>query len=415
MRQMIFSLSLILLVACESKTPQQENTPEPEQASLAENWRLEIQLPDTVLPVQLHLANDLTEAWFINGAERVDIPQIGLDGNRLQLRFPSFNNTFDLVLEEQSLNGQLTLVKRGYEQYMPVTGIRGLSHRFSVDPVSSTNVTGRWEVVFTEDDGATYDAIGEFDQQGDRVVGTFLTAKGDYRFLEGELDGNTLKLSTFDGAHAFVFTAQVNGAGELVGDFWSGTQWHESWVARKNFEAELPDSYSLTYLKEGYDSLEFSFPDLEGQAKSLSDEKYRGKVVLVTLSGSWCPNCADESVFLTEYFRENRDRGLEIITLLYEHFEDFERSAAQGKALKERYDIEYDLLVAGTSDKTQAAETLPMLNHVLAFPTLLFIDRAGQVRRIHTGFSGPGTGAYYTDFVNEFNELMDELLAEPGV
>jgi peroxiredoxin len=415
MRPFIFALSLICLVACDSKAPQKEEALVPKESSLAENWRLEIQLPDSVLPVQLHLANDLSTGWFTNGAERVTIPQIHQDGNRIQLRFPSFNNTFDLVLDEQSLAGQLTLVKRGYEQHMPVTGVRGLSHRFSAEPASSANVTGRWAVVFTEDDGSTYDAIGEFDQQGDLVVGTFLTSKGDYRFLEGEVDGSTLKLSTFDGAHAFVFKAEVSQSGELIGDFWSGTKWHESWVASKNFAAELPDSYSLTYLKEGYDSLEFSFPDLTGQPVSLNDEKYRGKVVLVTLSGSWCPNCADESVFLAEYFRENRDRGLEVITLLYEHFEDFERSAEQGKALKDRYNIEYDLLVAGTSDKTQAAETLPMLNHILAFPTMLFIDRSGQVRRIHTGFSGPGTGAYYTDFLEEFNELMDELLAEPGV
>jgi peroxiredoxin len=200
----------------------------------------------------------------------------------------------------------------------------------------------------------------------------------------------------------------------LLGDYWSGTRWHESWRAHRNFDASLPDPYSLTYLKEGYDRLSFTFPDLQGRPVSLSDDKYRGKVVLVTLSGTWCPNCADEVAFLARYFRDKHEQGLEIITLLYEHFEDFARAALQGRLLREQYGIGYDLLVAGTSDKVQASATLPMLNQVLAFPTMIVIDRSGRVRRIHTGFSGPGTGAHFTQFVAEFSALMDQLLAEGG-
>ena len=168
----------------------------------------------------------------------------------------------------------------------------------------------------------------------------------------------------------------------------------------------------MTYLNEGYDRLEFSFPDLEGDMVSLSDDKYRDKVVLVSLAGTWCPNCGDETDFLSRYYAGNSARGLEIISLLYEHFEDFETAAQQGKAFAVKYDIEFDVLVAGSSDKVAAAETLPMLNHVLAYPTLIFIDRSGEVRRIHTGFSGPGTGQYYEDFKIEFTSYLDELLVE---
>ncbi len=407
-------LMLALLAACDSGTDSQLSVTTQDAAALPENWRLEIQLPQVVLPVALHLANDLSAAWLENGAERVPVPAISHNGSHLQLRFPAFNNTFELEMTEQRLEGELTLVKLGYEQLMPVTGSRGLDYRFTASPKAAVDLTGRWQVVFTDDDGNKTDAVGEFDQQGSRVVGTFLTPTGDYRYLQGEVDGRQLQLSTFDGAHAFVFIAEMNADGELAGDFWSGSRWHESWVARKNFAARLPDPYTLTYLKEGYDSLAFTFPDLEGQPTSLSDGKYKGKVVLVTLSGSWCPNCADEVAFLTEYFRDNQERGLEIITLLYEHFEDFERAAAQGQALRDQYRIDYDLLVAGTSDKTQAAQTLPMLNHVLAFPTMIFIDRSGSVRRIYTGFSGPGTGAHYAQFAADFKQTMDELLAEPG-
>jgi peroxiredoxin len=200
--------------------------------------------------------------------------------------------------------------------------------------------------------------------------------------------------------------------GSLKGDFWSGTRWHESWVAIRNFEAQLPDAYSLTYLKDGYEKIEFSFPDLDGNPVALLDDKYQDKVVLVTLSGTWCPNCADEAEFLAGYYRENKGRGLEVITLLYEHFKAFAPAADQGRALQIKHGIDFDLLIAGTSDKTLASETLPMLNSVLAFPTMIFIDRKGDVRKIHTGFSGPGTGQHYQQFVNEFNALMDESLEE---
>lgn len=414
MRLAVPLLCLCAVTACDSSGESGRADAETNGVAQPEHWRVEIQLPDVALPVGLRMSADFTEAWFENGAEKVIVPDIQQDGNHLRLRFPSFNTTLDLQLDGDRFNGSLSLSKLGYEQVMPVQGWRGETHRFSAQAEAAVDVTGRWEVGFTDDEGNQSMAVAEFDQQGSQLSGTFLTPTGDYRYLAGEVDGRQLKLSTFDGAHAFVFTAGMQQDGELSGDFWSGTRWHERWQARRNFDASLPDPYSLTFLKEGYDGLAFRFPDLDGQPVSLADEKYQGKVVLVTLSGTWCPNCADEVAFLSGYFRDNRHRGLEIITLLYEHYEEFELAAAQGKALRDEYSIEYDLLVAGLSDKTLAAETLPMLNRVLAFPTMIFVDRAGEVRRIHTGFTGPGTGRHYTEFVAGFEQTMDELLAEPA-
>jgi len=382
------------------------------QAEESETWRVAIELPGIELPVTLHLANDLSEAWFINGHERVVVPEISAEGEQITLRFPTFNNTFELARSGDAMSGTLTLVKLGYEQQMPVQAERGNTQRFTDSKAPEINVTGRWETMFTDANGKLTEAVGELDQQGSRVLGTFLTPTGDYRYLEGSVSGRQLLLSTFDGAHAFAFSAGLNDQDELEGGFWSGTKSYETWLAKRNFDAQLPDAYELTYLKKGYDRLAFSFPNLDGQPVSLNDERFKNKVVLVTLSGTWCPNCADEVAFLSGYYRQNQDRGLEIITLLYEHFDEFELAAQQGKLLRDEYAIDYTLLVAGVSDKTLAAETLPMLNHVLAFPTMIFIDRNGAVRRIHTGFSGPGTGAYYQQFVTGFNELMEQLLEQ---
>lgn len=405
MRQIIALTTILLIAACK---PASKEDPQ----NQVEQWRLEIELQTTVLPVSLYLAADGSEAWFENGPERVVVPEIKVDGPNITLRFPAFNNTMTLIRDGDSLQGNLNLVKRGYEQNMPVSGAPDPGYRFQENAQTELDVTGRWQVTFTEDEGDQYPAIGEFDQQGSRLRGTFLTPTGDYRFLVGDVDGTTLRLSTFDGAHAFVFVATIGPGNELTGDFWSGTGWHESFVAQKNSDAKLPDPYALTYLKDGYDSLEFTFPDLEGQPVSLSDDKYQGKVILVTISGTWCPNCADEVEFLSAYYTQNQMRGLEIITLLYEHFEEFEPAAAQGRALIDKHNIQFDVLIGGYSDTTRAAETLPMLNHVMAYPTMIFIDRKGLVRSIHTGFSGPGTGNHYTEFVGEFEATMDELLSE---
>jgi peroxiredoxin len=412
MRLILLSLLSLVLAACEPAQQETQVQSPVKTEKPSETWRVVIELPGMELPVQLHLDNQASEAWFINGSEQVRVPEITRNGDQLTLRFPAFNNTFELTQSGDRMEGQLTLVKRDYEQVMRVSAKRGLEYRFSESAEPGFNVTGRWETVFTDSDGKHTQAVGEFDQQGSRVVGTFLTPTGDYRYLEGEVNGKRLLLSTFDGAHAFAFAAELDEDGRLVGDFISGTRSHETWVATRNFDARLPDAFELTFLKEGYETLEFSFPDLEGKTVSLGDPQFQGKVVLVTLSGTWCPNCADEVAFLSEYYRQNRDRGLEIITLLYEHFGEFELAAEQGRLLRDEYDIEYKLLVAGVSDKTLAAETLPMLNHVLAFPTMIFIDRGGAVRRIHTGFSGPGTGSYYQEFLADFDREMEVLLAE---
>jgi len=409
MRRLFLLVLVCFLVACGSEDSGQAPVAGKEPVT---DWRLLIQLPDVELPVRLHLASDGSEAWFINGLEKVRVGDVSREGENWRLYFPAFNNTVLLHEKDGRLEGDLTLVKRGYKQLMQVTGEPDEGYRFMPEPQANSDFTGRWQVKFVDDDGKETDAIGEFDQQGSKVNGTFLKPLGDYRYLAGEVDGDTLHLSTFDGAHAFVFSAQMLADGSLKGDFWSGTRWHESWTARRDFEAQLPDAYSLTYLKEGYDHIEFSFPDLDGNPVALTDEKYRGKVVLVTLSGTWCPNCADEAEFLATYYRENRGRGLEVVTLLYERFDAFQPAARQGKALRAKHGIDFDILIAGVSDKTMASETLPMLSRVLAFPTMIFIDRKGNVRKIHTGFSGPGTGQHYTDFVEEFNALLEGLLEE---
>ncbi|UOQ76462.1 TlpA family protein disulfide reductase [Hymenobacter sp. 5516J-16] len=133
---------------------------------------------------------------------------------------------------------------------------------------------------------------------------------------------------------------------------------------------------------------------------------------MVQILGSWCPNCMDETNFLAPWYEKNKQRGVEIIGLGYERTADQKVASQKLLKMKQRLNVGYDLAVAGEANKDAASQSLPQIQKVLAFPTTIFLDKKGEVRKIHTGFSGPGTGKYYEQEVAEFNQTIDQLLAE---
>ncbi|NML63907.1 TlpA family protein disulfide reductase [Hymenobacter sp. RP-2-7] len=278
-----------------------------------------------------------------------------------------------------------------------------------------------YKTTFFYKDGGSYPAVGIFKyNQGasqDALTGTFLTTTGDYRYLAGSLktvnDTLRLRLSTFDGGHAFLFTGAYVGHQTLRGNYYSGLGGHETWTATYDPSAKLPDADTLTYLKKGESRLNFNFPSIQpGGRISLTDPRYLGKVVVLQILGSWCPNCMDETAYLAPWYAKNRSRGVEIIGLGYERSPDYAQAAARLRTLRQRYSIGYDLAVAGTSNKDSVAKSIPQLAKFLGFPTTIFLDRKGVVRSIRTGFSGPGTGKYYDEEIAHFNNTVDKLLRE---
>lgn len=381
-------------------------------------WQASITLPGGEIEtgIEISRVGETYQANLINGQERVRIDEVSFSGGELLLRFPAFNNEIRARLVGDSLQGELTIVRRyGETEVMPFAATYGLRPDQHGNEAAKHDLSGRWNVRFHEPDGTDSPSIGEFAQRGSRLFGTFLNPNGDYRYLAGHVRGDSFDLSTFDGAHAFIFSGKVNANGEIENaDFWSSTSWHQKWSAVPDDDVELPDSFRRTFLNPGYDSFEFEFPDPDGVVVSLADNKYDGKVVVVTIAGTWCPNCNDEARMLVPLHKEFRDRGLEVVALMFEHFQEHDVAAEQVRRFREKFAIEYDTLIAGISDKTEASKTLPALSAVLAFPTTVFIDRGGRVRRIHTGFSGPGTGEHYQALQQDFRQLITELLAEPA-
>ena len=345
--------------------------------------------------------------YLINADERIEIDEGKIVGDSLYLPMHIFDAHITAKITETSISGSWT---KNYEDDFSLSfeAVHDDADRFR-NTTSSQTFSSKWRVTFIHaEDSDTTEAVGIFRSENNKMTGTFLTPTGDYRFLEGTASDEEMKLTTFDGGHAFLFTATTVSEDSIAGHFWSGAHWHETWYAVRDENAELPNLDSLTFIKESYDGLDFEFPNLDGDMVSLSD--YQGQPLIISIFGSWCPNCMDETKFLKKWYDENKDRGIEILGLAYEAKPDFNYARGRVLKMKNKLGVDFNYLIAGTKDKEEAAKTLPMLNHVLAFPTTIFLDAEGEVKRIHTGFTGPGTGHYYDQFVKEFNETVDGLL-----
>ncbi|MBK5269969.1 MAG: TlpA family protein disulfide reductase, partial [Bacteroidia bacterium] len=278
----------------------------------------------------------------------------------------------------------------------------------------SHNISGRWAAAFTNNK-VIKKSVAEFVQKGDHVTGTFLTTTGDYRFLEGVVRNDSLQLSTFDGVNAYLFTAAIANDNEITGgSYYSGVNAKQDWTAVKDANARAPSDPSAMYLKEGEERLDFTFKDLEGKPVSINDERFKNKVVVVQLMGSWCPNCLDETAFLSDYYNKNRKRGIEIISLAYEYSSDFERSRKSLKKFQQLFNVQYPMLITGVtvSDSLRTEKTLPQLTSIKLFPSSVIIDKKGKVRKLDTFFNGPGTGEHFIEYKKEFEATIDELLSE---
>jgi len=329
------------------------------------------------------------------------------------IKMPVFDSEFRFIKSKEGLSGfWYNYAKENYKIPFKAVFKKTLDkNRFSVSiKEKNTLFSGEWETVFSKGTEDEYKAIGVFNQEGQNVTGTFITQTGDYRFLQGNVINDSILLSCFDGSHAFLFEGALTNE-TIKGTFYSGTHWKEEWLADKNASFTLQNPYSLTN-QVSEERLEFTFPDLNGNSVTYPNERYDNKVVIVQIMGSWCPNCMDETKFLTDLHNTYQSSGLEVISLAFEVPLDLSDKVARVKDLKTHFNSRYEFLIAGNASKKEAEKALPVLSEVSSFPTTIFIDKKGAIRKIHTGFYGPGTGEYYNTYVSEVKTLVEELLNE---
>ena len=410
----VFASLIGLATACsDTSTP---TTVQPGQ------YRAVLQTPGGELPFGLDIQPSASKpgmytVFALNGTERLPLDSAHVEGDTLRISTGLFESELVAKVDGKTLRGQWRRHRTADEVVaLPFEATAGYDYRFAEGKKSAgANLSGTWAVDFNDTTGRvdTVNAVGVFKQTGNQITGTFLTPTGDYRYLAGNVVDDSLLLSCFDGSHVFLFKAKHDSkANTLTGGFWAGASYYEPWAARLDPNAKLPDPASLTYLKSGSKTLDVSFPEPNGTRVSLNDPRFKNKVTIVQILGSWCPNCMDETNFLSPWYKNNRDRGVEVLGLAFERSSDMAVSGPKIDRMKKRFNIDYPVVLAGTNDKTEASKALPELNAVVAFPTTIIIDKKGIVRQIHTGFSGPGTGKFYDQYVAEFNRLIDKLVAE---
>lgn len=384
-------------------------------------WRGVFDVNGDPLPFEFEVKGKRAEdATFtlINGSRRDDFKVQQTAPDTLFIKMNTYDAAIEAKIEsrERLVGVYKSLVPSQRGSDLPFVGEYGKKYRFveparNVKPAADLN--GKWAIEILSKGPAT-NQVALLQQNGNKLGGVFMTVVGDTRELAGTVQGNEFLLSGFTGPSPVLVKGTIEEDGSLTGAISLGIYRTTKFQGRKQTDVELPDPYKLTYLKPGYSKLDFTFPDLNGNPVSLSDAKYQGKVVLVEIIGSWCPNCTDQTRFLAPWYKANKDRGVEIIAIGFEQEDSLEYARYTLGKLREFFDIEYDIVFGGIADKKVATEKLGALNFMAAFPTTIVIDRKGEMREIYTGYTGEITGGYFKDYVRKFNTNMDALLAEPN-
>lgn len=363
------------------------------------------------IPFNMYLLND-GSIQIYNHKEIVDMEKIIYEKDSFIIKSPVFEGYIKAKRSKEGINGYFT--NNSLDRKIKFTANNG-AERFKIKNYKTVyNFSGKWKVVFNPGEVEEYNAVGIFDQNGSKISGTFRTTTGDYGFMEGVSEGNSVMMSTFNGARSYLFKGNLEND-SITGYFYRGNYDKIPFKAFRDEEFSLPNPNSLTVMNDSASNrFKFSFKDSRGVLVSDYDSIFDNKVVVIQIMGTWCPNCLDETVFISDFIKKNNYKDLRFVSLAFEYAKTKQKAIENINKLEKRFDIKYPILLAqyGTSNKVEAQKKLPSLNQVISYPTLIFIDRNKNVRRIHTGFNGPATGKKYQKFKNEFKDLVIKLIEE---
>jgi thiol-disulfide isomerase/thioredoxin len=375
------------------------------------------------IPFRFEIAGDGADVqgFFFEGDRKVGSTSGSFADGMLKLEYDHLNTTLEATLTDGQLVGsyknkrpnsrpqdirmrRFTPVSLEGEEAPPLAGTWEM--RRNADEISAPRDTRTWHVFLR--------------QSGAEVSGSILRVDGDTGTLVGHWSKGKLVLSHFAGERPNLFEATLNPDGTLAVTLNGNAHYlvvRQS-EARAKGIPEPPDPSRYTSVTDPTTPFQFSFPDLTGKIVSNTDPQFRGKVVIVSIGGSWCPNCHDEAPFLTEVYKDYHARGLEIVGLMFENDPDPKVSGPRVQAFMKRYGTPYPMLLAGTMTASPTTKTineaLPQVVNFGAYPTSIFLGRDGRVRSVHAGFASPATGEEHVRLKQELREIIERLLAEPS-
>jgi len=379
--------------------------------SIAGLWDASITFGGRDIPFRLQIAGDGSNlsGWLFNGDDKVVAAGASFQNGTLVLDFDSYAAKLEAKLQDGALVGTYgPMLKKTY----PVTAHRHQAEAAST--ASAPSIDGLWEVAVQSAKGEKAWRLIVQEKSAANVEAAILRVDGDTGALTGGYKDGKFVLSHFSGGRPSLMVITPAADGTLAIDMTDlhGTSQLTATrpdVARAKGLAAPTDPDRHTSVKDATEPFRFSFPDLNGKIVSNTDARFQGKVVLVNITGSWCPNCHDEAPFLAELYRKYRSKGLEVVALSFEE-EDQLKNPARLRAFMKEYGIDYTVLLGGTPDERDAKLTQPV--NLNSWPTTFFLGRDGRVRFVHAGFPGPASGALYRDAIKEFNSRVEGLLAE---
>ncbi len=372
------------------------------------DYRMVFDIDTLKIPAQLRV-NEKGEWSIINWTEHIRLDSIRWMGNVFFVKMPYYNSTLDgNVVNDTTVEGIWTDRTRPelYEihftatrQQIPEVPLNGMKKKiYSVE--YAPGVPEHFD-----------EAIGLFYQKDTLLYGTFITKSGDHRFLQGFNDGKTFTLSCFDGAHLFYYKAGITND-SLSGMFYSGKHYSRNWVGYPNPQAHLMHPDSVVWLKDSNKEFSFKVRAQNGDSVLFNREKFLNKVTVVQVMGSWCANCTDESRFFKTLYDKYHSEGMEIVPIAFERSDVFEINRDNVNKQFVELGLKYTPYFGTKIGPGAASQVLTNLTRITAYPTSVFIDKKGNVRKIHTGFYGPGTGDYYRIYTTELESFVQQLLHE---
>jgi thiol-disulfide isomerase/thioredoxin len=379
--------------------------------SIAGRWDATIQINGVATPFPLEITGSGANvtASFFNGEERYPSTKGSFANGKLSLTWDYYAATLDATLKDGVLEGQYAGTRRMKGPF----AIR--AKRLNVDSpgiyaAPLPNIAGLWEIPNKSGKGELAWRFIVL-QSGTQASATILRVDGDTGTISGMFKNGKFTLSHFDGAraHLLQITPAADGTLDILQDANTKLTAYRPAAARAKGLPEPTDPNLHTTMKDPKEPFRFSFPDLHGKLVSNTDARFRGKVLVVEITGSWCPNCHDEAPFLAEMYRKYGPQGLEIVSLSFEEAEQL-KDPTRLRAFAKRYGMDFPVLVCGDPD--EASAKLTQLVNWNTWPATLFLDRKGLVRSIHSGFPSAGSADLFVAAKDEFNVEIGRLLAE---